>query len=96
MKNLNYKWVLLIGAVLGLIVGMYNKGDWETIPMPNSDSGTVINTNHSTGELWVWSPRAPSKAEWVRIGKPTRGIKAWYLGSQGKDIVYDEKTGKIQ
>ena len=25
MKNLNYKWVLLIGAVLGLIVGTFNK-----------------------------------------------------------------------
>ena len=52
MKNLNYKWVLLIGAVLGLIVGTFNKDEWETIPM----EGYVLQTNHTTGETWIMAP----------------------------------------
>ena len=59
MKNLNYKWVLLIGAVLGFAGGTFNKDQWETIAMSTSNSISTTSTslyrvNHTTGEVWFW------------------------------------------
>ena len=76
MKNLNYKWVLLIGAVLGLIVGTFNKDDWETIPMENN---YVLSINHSTGEVWFLDPI--DKDRWQKVGEPIHGFKVWFFGS---------------
>lgn len=79
MKNLNYKWVLLIGAVLGLIVGTYSKDDWEII----SDPGYFKYVNHTTGEVYykdmeIIYRNKTYTPEWRRIAKPIRGIKSWF------------------
>ena len=51
MKNLNYKWVLLLGAVLGFIVGAFNKDQWETRSVLSDDSA-LYRINLTTGEVW--------------------------------------------
>ena len=74
MKNLNYKWVLLIGAVLGLIVGTFNKeDDWKII----SKERGLIRTNQTTGETWVLSTSINNQ-EWRRQAKPIHGFKSWF------------------
>jgi len=56
MKNLNYKWVLLLGAVLGFIVGAFNKDQWETRSVLSDDSA-LYRINLTTGEVWFWQLR---------------------------------------
>ena len=74
MKNLNYKWVLLIGAVLGLIVGTFNKeDDWKII----SKERGLLRTNQTTGETWVLSTSINNQ-EWRRQAKPIHGFKSWF------------------
>jgi len=72
MKNLNYKWVLLIGAVLGLIVGTFNKeDDWEII----SDLPYLQYINHTTGEVHY---KKILDKRWKQGAKPIHGFKAWF------------------
>ena len=86
MKNLNYKWVLLIGAVLGLIVGTFNKDEWETIPIAKNngdDRGASIyiyRVNHTTGETLL--TRGNSN-RWRKVLEPIHGFKVWLFGSDG-------------
>ena len=83
MKNLNYKWVLLIGAVLGLIVGTFNKDEWETIPIAKNrrdDRGASIwiyRVNHTTGETLL----ARGSNRWEKEVEPIHGFKVWFFGS---------------
>ena len=79
MKNLNYKWVLLIGAVLGLIVGTYSKDDWEIISdMPYG----LQYVNHTTGEVYYKKISEDHSLNeyirWQQVAKPMHGFKAWF------------------
>jgi len=92
MKNLNYKWVLLIGAVLGLIVGTFNKDEWETIPIAKDTFVLIYRVNHTTGETLL--ARGPGGSRrWVKYIEPIHGFKVWFKRAWfGSDYTAVERT----